>query len=105
MCSCPLYLAVFQKASFKPAELNVSAGLTVVERSPVATDTLATPPFSATREQVGSDFWMAPEVHSNRRATKASDVFSLHVVMWEVGEPLASSTMQALPTGVFPPRR
>lgn len=36
--------------------------------------------------QVGSDFWMAPEVHSNRRATKASDVFSLHVVMWEVGE-------------------
>jgi len=35
--------------------------------------------------KVGSDFWMAPEVHCNRRATKASDVFSLHVVMWEVG--------------------
>ena len=34
--------------------------------------------------QVGSDFWMAPEVHSNRKATRASDVFSLHVVMWEV---------------------
>lgn len=27
---------------------------------------------------------MAPEVHSNRKATRASDVFSLHVVMWEV---------------------
>lgn len=38
-------------------------------------------------KQVGSDFWMAPEVHSNRKATKASDVFSLHVVMWEVSEP------------------
>lgn len=35
--------------------------------------------------KVGSDFWMAPEVHCNRRATKASDVFSCHVVMWEVG--------------------
>ncbi|CAN0481501.1 unnamed protein product, partial [Hapterophycus canaliculatus] len=27
---------------------------------------------------------MSPEVHSNRKATRASDVFSLHVVMWEV---------------------
>ena len=35
-------------------------------------------------DQVGSDFWMAPEVHSNGKATPASDVFSLHVVMWEV---------------------
>lgn len=29
---------------------------------------------------------MAPEVHAHRKATAASDVFSLHVVMWEVRE-------------------
>eukprot|EP00904_Undaria_pinnatifida_P010394 jgi/Undpi1/6485/HiC_scaffold_20.g08964.m1 len=34
--------------------------------------------------KVGSDFWMAPEVSSNKKTTLASDVFSLHVVMWEV---------------------
>lgn len=33
---------------------------------------------------MGSNFWMAPEVHSNHKATRASDVFSLHVVIWEV---------------------
>lgn len=27
---------------------------------------------------------MAPEVHANGQPTLASDVFSLHVVMWEV---------------------
>ena len=27
---------------------------------------------------------MAPEVHAHRKATAFSDIFSLHVVMWEV---------------------
>lgn len=27
---------------------------------------------------------MAPEVHVHRKATALSDIFSLHVVMWEV---------------------
>ncbi|CAM9456646.1 unnamed protein product, partial [Laminaria digitata] len=34
--------------------------------------------------KVGSDFWMAPEVYSTGKTFLASDVFSLHVVMWEV---------------------
>eukprot|EP00752_Nemacystus_decipiens_P004091 g3744.t1 len=60
--------------------------------------------------KVGSDFWMAPEVHSNRRATKASDVFSLHVVMWEVfaqqraghGKPIGER-IQSNPDARLPP--
>lgn len=34
--------------------------------------------------QVGSTFWMAPEIHRGGKATAASDIFSLQVLMWEV---------------------
>eukprot|EP00752_Nemacystus_decipiens_P007363 g6584.t2 len=38
-----------------------------------------------TGQKVGSEVWMAPEVHSGSEdATRASDVFSFHVVMWEI---------------------
>ena len=29
-------------------------------------------------------FWMAPEVHNWVESSFASDIFSLHVVLWEV---------------------
>ena len=46
---------------------------------------LRSPPGSrSVRRKVGSDFWMAPEVYSTGKTFQASDVFSLHVVMWEV---------------------
>ena len=34
--------------------------------------------------QVGTKFWMAPEVLSWGTSSFDSDMFSLHVVMWEV---------------------
>ncbi|CAM9568738.1 unnamed protein product [Discosporangium mesarthrocarpum] len=39
---------------------------------------------SALHPKVGTTFWMAPEIHQNLPASFASDIFSLHVVMWEV---------------------
>ncbi|CAM9681096.1 unnamed protein product [Ectocarpus fasciculatus] len=34
--------------------------------------------------KVGSQYWMAPEVYTHKIVSAPSDVFSLHVVMWEV---------------------
>ncbi|CBN77264.1 Receptor-like PK/ Leucine Rich Repeat Protein Kinase-likely pseudogene [Ectocarpus siliculosus] len=34
--------------------------------------------------KVGSRYWMAPEVYTHKIVSAPSDVFSLHVVMWEV---------------------
>ncbi|CAN0559347.1 unnamed protein product, partial [Ectocarpus sp. 12 AP-2014] len=34
--------------------------------------------------KVGSRYWMAPEVYTHKVVSAPSDVFSLHVVMWEV---------------------
>ena len=36
------------------------------------------------KKQVGSEHYMAPEVHTGMDATFASDVFSFHVLEWEV---------------------
>eukprot|EP00752_Nemacystus_decipiens_P004498 g4107.t1 len=32
---------------------------------------------------ISSQFWMAPEINSHKKASARSDIFSLHVVMWE----------------------
>ncbi|CAM9454253.1 unnamed protein product, partial [Hapterophycus canaliculatus] len=43
--------------------------------------------------QSGTFFWMAPEVLENRKGHLDSDIFSLHVVMWEVRESGARSAL------------
>ncbi|CAN0324578.1 unnamed protein product, partial [Pylaiella littoralis] len=55
-------------------------GLAVVNAS-VARSTNA-----PSHKQGGSIPWMAPEVFNGAKATCASDVFSVHVVMWEILE-------------------
>eukprot|EP00903_Cladosiphon_okamuranus_P014621 g13558.t2 len=57
-------------------------GLAVVAAT-VASSTSSTA-TNAETSQVGTVQYMAPEVHAGSKPTFASDVFSLHVVTWEV---------------------
>lgn len=54
-------------------------------------------------EQVGSEFWMAPEVHQGGKPTSASDVFSFSVVMWEVNGSSRSPLLKTLHVTPFVP--